>query len=519
MPRPKGLPLRFLVTSLVVVSAFMTLAASTFVGYRNDKDSLIRITLEMNKMNAEKVADSVDGIFETLQTSLAATADYLSRNADRVNVAEQIDLFRTAHPNFNSVILVDEYGVLRQASPVAPGTIGQKMKTAGAEQALREKRPLVTEPYASMQNRLIVMISHPLYDEQGIYRGYLGGAIYLEEQNLFGKLLTTTRNESNGSYLFVVSSSGNLLYHPDKSRLGENVAQNPAVIDLMIGKSGQRRVVNSRGVDMLAGYSIVGAAGWGIISQTPTETVLSDSRKLILRVPLYTLPVVILFIVLIYQMIGKVSDPLVKLARYASRLSNMSDKREPIPRIHTWNYEANQLHRALSTAIKRARADFDHLSLEAHTDPLTGLFNRRVMDHCIRAWVDDGVPFCLLVLDLDHFKRINDTHGHEAGDEVIRFMAMSLKSEMSADFVCCRYGGEEFVVLMPDTSPERASAYAEAIRSYMEKTNSPVGHPITLSIGIASYPGTAAEADELFRQADEALYRAKHSGRNRIESN
>ena len=83
--------------------------------------------------------------------------------------------------------------------------------------------------------------------------------------------------------------------------------------------------------------------------------------------------------------------------------------------------------------------------------------------------------------------------------------------------MCCRFGGEEFVVLMPETTPEQAAVYAEAIRACMESTDSPVGQPVTLSIGMASYPEDAGDAEQLFRLADEALYRAKGAGRNRVE--
>lgn len=517
MKRRQGLRLRFLVVALVVFSIWTTLGASTFIAYRTEKEALTRLTLEMNQINSDKIAESVDGLFANLKQSLAATGDYFTRNRNMFPLSNQLELFRLNHTEFNSVVLVDENGMMLDSAPANNALKGQIITTEGAVQALREKRPLISEPYVSTLNRLIVVVSHPLIDEKGVYRGFIGGSIWLQEENLLSKLLSTSPNDENGSYMYVVSSSGNLLYHPDSSRNGENVVDNPAVKELMTGHSGKMRLLNSRGVEMLASYTALKETGWGVVAQTPTEFVVRDSKKLVLLIPLYTLPIMVLFIIAISLIIGKVADPLVKLARYAARLSYQAGAIEPVPRIHDWNFEANQLHRALTIAVRQVGSEFDSLSHDANTDPLTGLYNRRIIELYTRTWIGGRVPFSLLMMDLDHFKRINDTFGHDAGDEVLKFLARTVRALTEERHMCCRFGGEEFVVLMPETAPEQAAVYAEAIRTYMESTDSPVGQPVTLSIGMASYPEDAGDAEQLFRLADEALYRAKGAGRNRVE--
>jgi diguanylate cyclase (GGDEF)-like protein len=517
MKRRQGLRLRFLVVALVVFSIWATLGASTYIAYRTEKEALTRLTLEMNQINSDKIAESVDGLFASMKKSLAATGDYFVRNRDQIPLADQLELFRLNHPEFNSIVLVDEKGKLLESSPANAALKGQIITTEGTVQALREKRPLVSEPYISTLNRLVVVVSHPLVDEKGAYRGFIGGSIWLQEENLLSKLLSTSPNDENGSYMYVVSSSGNLLYHPDSSRNGENVNDNPVVKELKSGHSGKMRLHNSRGIEMLASYTALKETGWGVVAQTPTESVNRDTKKLVLLIPLYTLPIMVVFIFAISLMIGKVADPLVKLARYAARLSYQAGAIEPVPRIHDWNFEANQLHRALTIAVRQVGSEFDSLSHEANTDPLTGLYNRRVLEFYTRTWIGGRVPFSLLLIDLDHFKRINDTFGHDIGDEVLKFLAQAVRSLTEERHMCCRFGGEEFVVLMPDTAPELALVYAETIRAYMEATDSPAGRPVTLSIGIAAYPEDADDAEQLFRLADEALYRAKGAGRNRIE--
>lgn len=518
MDRRKGLTLQLMVSILVILSGLTTLAASMLIAYRNEKKSLTRITLEMNKINSDRIADSVDGLFVTLKTSLSETGRYLMRKPDRSGDAEILELFLLNHPDFNSVIMVDENGILRHGFPGSFELLGQKMESAGVNQALRDKRPLVSEPYVSTGSRLIVLVSEPLFDESGAYRGFLGGSIRLQEQNLLSRILSGVPSAASGSYVFVVSSSGNILYHPDRKRIGDNVTENEAVQDLMRGKSGERRLVNTHGVDMLASYTALKGVGWGVVSQTPTDAVLSDSQKQVMGIAVYTVPIMLAVLLLIYLLIGKVSEPLVKLARYAARLSYRTAAHEPFPRIHDWNYEANKLYGAMTIAVNQVRREFDSLLLEAHTDPLTGLFNRRVMDHYTKVWLAEQVPFCLLILDLDHFKQVNDTYGHDAGDEVLKYFSQTVRSNTKREHVCCRFGGEEFVVLMPGTTRKEAVAHAETIRASLEQNASPTGKPVTVSIGLTAYPDSAAEAETLFRLADEALYRAKRLGRNRVEA-
>ncbi|MEK6398099.1 MAG: GGDEF domain-containing protein [Terriglobus sp.] len=164
----------------------------------------------------------------------------------------------------------------------------------------------------------------------------------------------------------------------------------------------------------------------------------------------------------------------------------------------------------------------------AGTDPLTRLANRRVF----REWMQrellrslrTSVPFSLLVIDLDHFKRINDTYGHSAGDEILRTSVERMQDSVRGIDVLGRWGGEEFVALLPRSTVEAAELVAERIRKNMElpfKINSRHGVQsvvITVSLGVTSYRGGDDTIDEMFDRADAALYGAKDSGRNCILS-
>jgi two-component system cell cycle response regulator len=166
------------------------------------------------------------------------------------------------------------------------------------------------------------------------------------------------------------------------------------------------------------------------------------------------------------------------------------------------------------------------LSLEmAITDQLTGLHNRRYMsrhlDTLIASALKSGRPLAFLIFDIDHFKTVNDTHGHDIGDEVLREFAGRIGANVRGIDLACRYGGEEFVVVMPDTDIQFASTVAERLRSSVETTpftisRAPHKLNITISIGIAESDKGEDTAEKLLHRADQALYRAKRDGRNRV---
>ncbi|MBB3351171.1 PleD family two-component system response regulator [Rhizobium lentis] len=173
----------------------------------------------------------------------------------------------------------------------------------------------------------------------------------------------------------------------------------------------------------------------------------------------------------------------------------------------------------------RLRASVKQTIELAVTDPLTGLYNRRYLDNHLNVLFNRsmarGRPLSVLITDIDRFKQVNDTYGHDGGDEVLREFANRVRSTIRGADLACRYGGEEFVVVMPDTSPEVAAAVAERLRAAVESApfmlkRSSEALAVTASFGIASRFGAVLTPDQLMKQADLALYQAKNTGRNRV---
>ncbi len=195
--------------------------------------------------------------------------------------------------------------------------------------------------------------------------------------------------------------------------------------------------------------------------------------------------------------------------------------------------DKNEMAARVRTQVRRRRfterlRDNVQQSMElAVTDPLTGLYNRRYMethaDSLVERAAARGKPLTVLIIDIDHFKAVNDTHGHDAGDDVLREFSDRLRSCIRGIDLACRYGGEEFVVVMPDTDLGVASTVAERIRRRVAAEPFPIERgsrnvEVTISIGLAGRIGPQDKAALIMKRADAALYLAKRDGRNRVVS-
>jgi diguanylate cyclase (GGDEF)-like protein len=130
--------------------------------------------------------------------------------------------------------------------------------------------------------------------------------------------------------------------------------------------------------------------------------------------------------------------------------------------------------------------------------------------------MEDLDSYSVVLFDIDRFKTVNDRYGHQMGDEVLKYLARLVRKETRESDLCYRMGGEEFLIILPETDIGAAKSLADRIRKTLETTVSPIGKPITVSIGIGSYPNTANQFSELLNKTDQALYQAKQVGRNQV---
>ena len=503
-------------TVVGLLSAFILLSSAimgSLVNYLNGRDALAAQTLRLNQYHAGELARIGGTAIRNMQNSLQETADYATDNpaAPEMN-RRNLEYFRKSNGFFNSLIVIDEKAILTYNTPDL-GLTGQKIDTPQIVKALSLKKPYLSSPYIAPTGRYLVTVSQPLFARDGSYHGILAGSIYLEEENRLGEILGTQSEKEDGSYFYVIDKEGEYVYHPDERKIGELVSDE-AIRELYAqGQSGTEQIHAKNDKMYLAGYAFIPQTEWCVVFQTPYANVVDFAKQATFQSSLYMLPAVIVMLLLTLFVSRKLSMPLHTLARYIESLAN---RRAPdvVPDVEDWNYETKMLKKAILLAEQKSREAENDLLREANHDHLTGLLNRRTLESLTEERIQQEDKFSVVFLDIDHFKSINDTYGHQKGDEVLREMGRILTEQVGGDHSCFRYGGEEFVLLLSDLGEEEALELAEHIRTTVESCPMPVSKRITISLGVAFHKGELTPA-KLFRKADFALYQAKETGRNR----
>ncbi|HEU4569746.1 MAG TPA: diguanylate cyclase [Gemmatimonadales bacterium] len=276
------------------------------------------------------------------------------------------------------------------------------------------------------------------------------------------------------------------------------------------------------GVPVVGALARVPGTEWMVVAETPARTAYADIRRL--RTTTLLLGVALLLVAgsLAYGLGLLVVLPLERLSRAAAQVAG-GDLDVDLPA--SGGGEVAQLTGVFNDMVRRlrdGRAELERLSV---TDELTGLANRRFLDAELAREVVRSErhkrTFAVLMLDGDRFKALNDAHGHQAGDAVLRQLAGILEQTTRKGDTVARFGGEEFLVILPETTPAGAAQIAERIRAATEAHQFTVGGEgivvrMTVSVGYALFPAQGRTAEALITAADDALYRSKEGGRNRV---
>ncbi|MDH1548444.1 MULTISPECIES: sensor domain-containing diguanylate cyclase [Pseudomonas] len=509
------LHLRWLILIFVMVSVLATLANSLITAYRVQQDALIEHALESNRAYAAKVASSIGEFLQSAHSHLRFSADELGKHWGNAEVlrAEAIRLQRQ-DTDFNSIAIIDATGRIKEAYPDRMQIKGSTPHSPVADEFLAARRPVVSSAYMSAAGNLVVMISQPIFGPSGEYLGVIGGSVYLQKQSALHTLISRHFHHE-GTFAFVADSQRQLLSHPEEQRIGEKLGWSKTVDAALRGESGSMAVENYKGVPMLAGYAQVPDADWAVVAQQPREISLAPLKVLMRDMVLGMIPASLLGLLMIWFGAVLISRPLQQLSKIAAQLS-ASDATERLKGIRTWYSDAAAIRRAMLVGVELLQVKIGRLNEEARTDPLTGLANRRVMTDSLARLDASLRNYCVLALDIDFFKKVNDTYGHDIGDVALKHVAEILRISSRANDLVCRAGGEEFTVVLPDTDIEAARVIAERIRQSIANHPVPGVGSMTVSIGVAGNGRGKPCSQTLLKHADEYLYEAKHSGRNRV---
>lgn len=207
-----------------------------------------------------------------------------------------------------------------------------------------------------------------------------------------------------------------------------------------------------------------------------------------------------------------------KIARPLKQLFISVEKEEvqKLEEINDWYYEAYSLKKVVQNMVISSESEIFDLTNQLNFDALTGIPNRGRMDQILNELILDKVPHSIVLIDLDDFKSINDTYGHTVGDEVLKAFASHMQENIGKQGMCFRYGGEEFMVILPSTTIDVAIELAENLRIKQAMLDTACERPVTMSAGITSFTTNIKTANQIIAIADQALYKAKQSGRNCI---
>lgn len=513
MPPHKGIKLRFAITLLVILTLFSTIIISWYSATIAIKNSLSNNYLENNYKYADKLSESTGDLLHHMQLSINGMANILGH---KEITQEHLDERRASLKDyFNSLFILDSQGVIQYISPSVVEfdykvQAGTKIESETIKHALALKQPFISKPYIATSGQLIMLISAPIFDRTGTYKGLIAGTIYLESSENALNLLLKENENPDGSYVYVVDSTGHLIYHPDPSRINEDLTNNQAVKKVLNRQNGSAQIMNTEGKEFFSGYAYEKYTGWGIVSQTPVTVMEEPLHNLLKNMMIQSFPLLLIILLVAGIFTNTLLKPLNQLATFSEEAINQKKATIPINRlkIKSHIYEVHQLYYQLYNY-------FQLLNNQIQLDGLTGLANRRTFDIEIKDLLALKMPFTMIMIDIDFFKKVNDTYGHLIGDDVLKYLSRLIEQHTSEDNLCFRYGGEEFGILLKNTNKEDAFLIAEQLRKVVDETISPTGEHITISIGIASSRENDQHPEQIIKRADAALFQSKMDGRNR----
>lgn len=538
---------KVIITFSLVMIIFTCLLLTTI--FINERERVLNLELEksteISKMHANLLSEEFAKYIAMLQ--MVSDNPQIKAN-DKPFIAKQLQrLMMIGKGNFINAIYVDKNFNFTDV-------LGRENKVTSplfvhGEQWLGKEYNITVPIQSKFEKVPVIMVAVPILDDEQKWIGSIAVAVSI---SVLAKKLSPIKLTKQ-SFAWLTDSNNLIVSHPNQNIM-LNVTLSPEdnkdfpgfykivdqiktkeygygrYMDAMINES---KIVTFSKIDYLP--------GWTLFVTTKESEIFHDTYQILYNVLIISLVLMALFILVITQLANKVTLPLIKLTK-AVKLSvnskrnfiKVTDAKDEIGQLsvafdnslqkirqHTTHLEAMVSSRTKEITSKNALLNEQNNKLEelVSKDPLTHLYNRRafnaLVEKEIARSIRHSVPITLAVLDIDHFKKVNDEFGHDVGDQVLCGFANELSLNMRKEDLICRWGGEEFVILLSAATTEKAFGHMEALREKIATMDfNPVPH-VTFSTGMS----TLREGEDFkawFKRADKALYQAKESGRNRI---
>ncbi|EMK7726244.1 GGDEF domain-containing protein [Yersinia enterocolitica] len=498
------------VGGILLTSIFMIVVVIILQREKIEKDFF-----DANSAYAMRMSDVMSKYIHLAQGELSYGAKKLNSINDINTLKDEVDRLRLQSGLFNSVVVVSNSAVVLATSPESLDLVGVHLKSSASKLAIKNMKSLISQPYESAAGNLIVLLSQPIFDKDGNYIGYVGGSIHLKKDSLFSDVLS--RHFFRGdTEVSVVSNDGAVIFNKETSAVGRTMVLD----DNLKGKlSKSERGVGEfyfSGSKYLIGYAHMEDTAWNVLVYSHVDSVTTILFNYANNVFIPLVAIAIVFSILSYLIASRISIPLEKLA-ISTNAKYIGDSLVYIKKINTWYVEAEQLKISLLTHVKTMAERINSLSEVAITDHLTGLNNRLGFSNKIQAYKHkQKAANSVIAIDIDFFKKVNDRFGHGVGDEVLVTLAKVISDCCRSEDIVCRFGGEEFIIFLPNTPVVTAEFVAERIRGVVEGTVFPNNLRVTVSAGVATQDDLLGDVDFLLKNADDALYQAKGEGRNKV---
>jgi diguanylate cyclase (GGDEF)-like protein len=467
----------------------------------------------------------LDADISSKQVLLRTIADNLANTgAASSDVQAMLEQYTAIRDEFATVVAFDNTGLLiadlRDRRRIGTQRFADR---AYFKDTMRVQEGVISEPFVSkLSNKPVILITQPVYDRSGKIVLILGGSINLDQPTFFGQI-TRLRPGKTG-YLFALTKSGMILQHPDTQRLLQNVLKEPgaaveSTVAAMAGWEGWTVARTKDGTPAVLAYKRMSSPDWILGVVYPVEEAFHGIHAARQTGWLYATIVALLAGFAGWYVTWILLGPLRALRAKVRAVESEDTDIESFDL--TRRDEIGSLARAFySLSAKRQEAE-QQLANLARTDALTGLGNRRRLDEELPQAFDRARRLRRLLavafLDIDHFKTINDSLGHEAGDLVLKEFGHRLKAAMRATDQVYRLGGDEFVVVIEQLDSDTA---AEVVaKKIIDAVRQPflVGErslDVTTSAGFSLCHWNTGDKDALMRDADGALYETKRRGRD-----
>jgi len=508
------------ILGFAVLAALIPALVTAVISYVQNRRALTdKVTQELVTASAQAGRETDAWLRERIyELRVCASSYVISENLGRRKrvgrLADFLNSVGARFGDYEELQLVDPAGRLIASSM----RDARPMKLAsGWAKTLDASGGLVSEPYWDEKaHRRLVVIGVPVERAGGRPLAAL-----LARTNFTGlsKVLAALRSQASGE-VYLTTRHGQLIAESGNQSVGsERRALVSRVADRLVAAQGAILTYRGIGGEISVGSGHgLSRTSWIAVAEKPVAQAYAQVARLRNTTLLVVSGLLIVVGLVAYRMAVLIVRPLDRLTAAASKVS-AGDLSVDLP--SGGSGEVGYLTSVFNTMVGSLRDHREQLERLSNTDSLTGLSNRRHMMDALKTELErakrSAGQFSILMVDVDHFKKFNDEHGHQAGDEVLVRFGAALGESIRPYDCAARYGGEEFLVMLSNTAEREAIAVAERICERM-RTESIGDARVTASVGVAEYPAHGDTIDTVIGRADEALYRAKRAGRDRVVS-